>query len=176
VHDAARTEALAKLGEVFGRRVVSRLRIFLRVEVVEVAEELVEAVEKGRVGGGADRMTLGPPTAGGRQARPAPPSATRGICEELRGVGSGSGLRPAAGRTQSLLAAANGGVYPRFRLRQRITRALSDRPDLLGGPVSHGRKLPLDVAADLVVPHVSGGTADERANDESDHGSPPRTG
>ncbi len=46
VDDAARAEALAELGIL---RVVLVLRLFLGVEVVEVAEELVEAVVRGQV-------------------------------------------------------------------------------------------------------------------------------
>ena len=44
VDDAARPEALVEVGEVVGRRPVRLLRLLLRVQVVEVAEELVEAV------------------------------------------------------------------------------------------------------------------------------------
>ncbi len=44
VDDAARPEALAEMREVLGRRPVRQLRLLLRVQVVEVAEELVEAV------------------------------------------------------------------------------------------------------------------------------------
>ncbi len=46
VQDAARPEPLAEVREVLGRRVVRRLRVLLGVEVVEVAEELVEAVQR----------------------------------------------------------------------------------------------------------------------------------
>ena len=42
--DAARAELLPEIREVLLRRVVVHLRLFLGVEVVEVAEELVEAV------------------------------------------------------------------------------------------------------------------------------------
>jgi len=48
VQDAARPEPLAEVREVLGRRVVRRLRVLLGVEVVEVAEELVEAVQRGQ--------------------------------------------------------------------------------------------------------------------------------
>ena len=44
VDDAARPEALAEVREVVRRRVVRELGLLLGVEVVEVAEELVEAV------------------------------------------------------------------------------------------------------------------------------------
>ena len=44
VDDAARAEALVEVGEVLRRRPVRLLRLLLRVQVVEVAEELVEAV------------------------------------------------------------------------------------------------------------------------------------
>jgi hypothetical protein len=44
VQHPARPEALPEVGEVGRRRVVGRLRVLLGVEVVEVAEELVEAV------------------------------------------------------------------------------------------------------------------------------------
>ena len=49
VEDAARPEALVEAREVLRRRPVRRLRLLLGVEVVEVAEELVEAVD-GRAG------------------------------------------------------------------------------------------------------------------------------
>ena len=45
MEDAARAEPLAEVGEVVGRRVVAQLWLLLGVEVVEVAEELVEAVD-----------------------------------------------------------------------------------------------------------------------------------
>ena len=44
VKHPARSEPLAELREVLGRRIVVHLRLLLGVEVVEVAEELVEAV------------------------------------------------------------------------------------------------------------------------------------
>ena len=44
VDDAARAETLLEVREVLRRRPVRLLRLFLRVQVVEVAEELVEAV------------------------------------------------------------------------------------------------------------------------------------
>src|SRR5262249_46615428 len=46
VQHAARTEALAELREVLSRRVIGELRLLFRVEVIEVAEELVEAVDR----------------------------------------------------------------------------------------------------------------------------------
>ena len=49
VDDATRSEALAEVGEIVGRRPVRLLRLLLRVQVVEVAEELVEAVHRGQV-------------------------------------------------------------------------------------------------------------------------------
>ena len=49
VQDAAGAEALAELREVGGRWVVGQLRLLLGVEVVEVAEELVEAVGRRQV-------------------------------------------------------------------------------------------------------------------------------
>jgi hypothetical protein len=47
VQDAARPETLAEMGRFLGRRLVRILRILLGVEVVQVAEELVEAVDRG---------------------------------------------------------------------------------------------------------------------------------
>jgi len=44
VEDAARPEVPAEVGKLLLRRVVVLLRLLLGVEVVEVAEELVEAV------------------------------------------------------------------------------------------------------------------------------------
>ena len=44
MHHATRRKALAEAREVLGRRVVRRLRLLLGVQVVEVAEELVEPV------------------------------------------------------------------------------------------------------------------------------------
>ena len=44
VDDAARAEAIPEVGEFVGWRVVRQLRLLLGVQVVEVAEELVEAV------------------------------------------------------------------------------------------------------------------------------------
>ncbi len=49
VQDAARAEALVEAREVLLRGPVGRLRLLLGVEVVEVAEELVEAVDGGQV-------------------------------------------------------------------------------------------------------------------------------
>ena len=46
---AARTEVLVEIGELLRVRVVGHLRLFLGVEVVEVAEELIEAVHRGQV-------------------------------------------------------------------------------------------------------------------------------
>jgi phosphoserine phosphatase len=46
VDDTARTEPLPEVREVLGRRIVGELGFLLRVEVVEVAEELVEAVHR----------------------------------------------------------------------------------------------------------------------------------
>jgi hypothetical protein len=46
--NAARAEPLAEVGEVLLRRVVRQLRLLLGVEVVEVAEELVEPVHGGQ--------------------------------------------------------------------------------------------------------------------------------
>ena len=45
VDDAARAEAIVEAGELVRRRPVRQLGLLLRVEVVEVAEELVEAVD-----------------------------------------------------------------------------------------------------------------------------------
>jgi hypothetical protein len=45
----AGAEALAEVGEVLGRGVVGQLRLLLGVQVVQVAEELVEAVVAGQV-------------------------------------------------------------------------------------------------------------------------------
>ena len=45
VEDAARAEPLAEVGVLLGLRVVRVLRLLLGVQVVEVAEELVEAVD-----------------------------------------------------------------------------------------------------------------------------------
>ena len=44
VQDAARTELRPKFREVFGARVVRILRVFFRIEVVEIPKELVEPV------------------------------------------------------------------------------------------------------------------------------------
>jgi hypothetical protein len=44
VDDTARAEALAEVREIVGRRVVGELRLLLGVQVVEVAQELVETV------------------------------------------------------------------------------------------------------------------------------------
>ena len=49
VHDAARAEDLLEVGEVRLRRIVHILRLLLGVQVIEVAEELVEAVGGGQV-------------------------------------------------------------------------------------------------------------------------------
>jgi hypothetical protein len=46
VEDPARREFAAKRGEIACARIVRVLRVFLRVEVIEVAEELVEAVHR----------------------------------------------------------------------------------------------------------------------------------
>ena len=46
--DAARTELFAELREVLVSGVVRHLRLFLGVEVIEVAEELIEAVIGGQ--------------------------------------------------------------------------------------------------------------------------------
>jgi hypothetical protein len=51
--DAAGTEPLAEVRELLGRRVVGVLGLLLGVEVVEVAEELVEAV-----GGGEELVAV----------------------------------------------------------------------------------------------------------------------
>jgi hypothetical protein len=48
VQDAARTEGLVELREFFLGRVVRVFRIFLGVQVIEVAEELIEAWTVGR--------------------------------------------------------------------------------------------------------------------------------
>ena len=48
VDHSARAEALAEVGEVLSRRVVGQLRLLLGVQVVQVAEELVEAVVAGQ--------------------------------------------------------------------------------------------------------------------------------
>jgi hypothetical protein len=49
VEDAAAAEAPPELGEIGGRRVVRQLGFLLSVQVVEVAEELVEAVVRRQV-------------------------------------------------------------------------------------------------------------------------------
>ena len=48
VDHAARSEVLAEVGEVLGRGVVAELGLLFGVEVVEVPEELVEAVRGGQ--------------------------------------------------------------------------------------------------------------------------------
>src|SRR5215471_7768508 len=49
VEDATGLEALAEVREVFFRRIVRPLRLLFAVQVVEVAEELVEPVHSGQV-------------------------------------------------------------------------------------------------------------------------------
>jgi hypothetical protein len=49
VNDSPRTEPLLELREVLLGRIVRHLRLFFGVEVVEIAEELVEAVRGGQV-------------------------------------------------------------------------------------------------------------------------------
>jgi hypothetical protein len=48
VQDTARTEPVAELRKVLLARIVGLLRILLGVEVVQVAEELVETVQRGQ--------------------------------------------------------------------------------------------------------------------------------
>src|SRR4051812_35342374 len=46
VQHAARTEALAEVRKVLGRRVIGQLRLLLGIEVIQVAKELVEAMDR----------------------------------------------------------------------------------------------------------------------------------
>ena len=49
VHDTTWSETSMKVGEIFFRRVVYIFRLFLCVEVIEIAEELIETVIGGQV-------------------------------------------------------------------------------------------------------------------------------
>ena len=49
MEDTARPEAIMEVGETLGAGIVRVLRLFLGVEVIEVSEELVEAMDRGEV-------------------------------------------------------------------------------------------------------------------------------
>ena len=49
VQHTARAEVLLEIGKVFFRRIVAQLGLFLGIQVVEIAEELVEAVHRRQV-------------------------------------------------------------------------------------------------------------------------------
>ena len=110
LHHAARAELGAELRVL---RVVGILRLLLRVEVVEVAEELVEAVDRrqelvavaemvlaelaGRVALrleqlGERRVLLGQPFLGARQADLEQAGAEAGLAGDERGAPGGAGL------------------------------------------------------------------------------------
>ena len=110
VHDAARPEALLELGVL---RIVGVLGLLLGVQVVEVAEELVEAVDRGQelvpvaemvlaelAGDVAQRLeqlgdgrVLGlQPLVGARQADLGQPGADRRLAGDERGAPGGAAL------------------------------------------------------------------------------------